>query len=212
MTATILPADAFRLAYLAFREEAKGLELAKDSRAAAFKSGGGYSYLNIASCVTPISTLLAKQKLVHYWTSCTNAEQVVCTCHIVHLAGYGIECQVSSPRDTTGGKSAAQSVGSALTYLQRYSLLMVCGLAAGQDNDAAPVVADTEPVISDKTPTFLSDQQLDALRAIAAKMPKADAKEVLSQVLSEFQAASMQVLPRAAFARARSMFLSRTPK
>lgn len=43
---------------------------------------------------------------------------------------------LSGPSDTSGGKNNIQAIGSTVTYLQRYTLLTTCGLAAkGADDD-----------------------------------------------------------------------------
>lgn len=58
-----------------------------------------------------------------------------------------------APVDTSGSKNAIQAIGSTVTYLQRYTLLSGCGLAAASTDDdgrgAAPPATITEEQAAD---------------------------------------------------------------
>jgi hypothetical protein len=63
------------------------------------------------------------------------------TCRLTHRDGHCEECTTpAAPPDTGPGRNAVQAIGSTLTYLQRYSLVMLLGLATGDapDPDDAP--------------------------------------------------------------------------
>ena len=53
------------------------------------------------------------------------------------MAGHSEETTLSGPADSSGSKNAIQAIGSTLTYLQRYSLVQMLGLAASNDDDGA---------------------------------------------------------------------------
>lgn len=58
------------------------------------------------------------------------------TCRITHVLGHYEETALSAAKDESGGKNSIQAIGSAVTYLQRYTLLSLLGLATKeQDND-----------------------------------------------------------------------------
>lgn len=61
---------------------------------------------------------------------------VIVTCIISHKLGHFEETTLSGPKDQSGNKNALQSIGSAITYLQRYTLKAALGLAAARDDDA----------------------------------------------------------------------------
>jgi hypothetical protein len=54
--------------------------------------------------------------------------------------GHSEETTLSAPSDTTGSKNPIQAIGSTITYLERYTLLALTGLATyDQDDDAQSV-------------------------------------------------------------------------
>lgn len=58
------------------------------------------------------------------------------TCVLTHEEGHSERTTLFGLPDDTGGKNKIQAVGSAVTYLQRYTLLAATGLATeGQDDD-----------------------------------------------------------------------------
>ena len=64
------------------------------------------------------------------------SEVVKVTCILRHQHGHSESTSLTGPIDKSGSKNPIQSVGSAVTYLQRYTLLAAVGMAAaGQDND-----------------------------------------------------------------------------
>jgi len=65
----------------------------------------------------------------------TQTDRISVTCILSHKAGHSEETTLSGPADTSGSKNAIQAIGSTLTYLQRYSLVQMLGLAAGNDDD-----------------------------------------------------------------------------
>ena len=75
----------------------------------------------------------------------TQTDRISVTCILSHKAGHSEETTLSGPADTSGSKNAIQAIGSTLTYLQRYSLVQMLGLAAADDDDgkAAGIGATT---------------------------------------------------------------------
>jgi len=60
------------------------------------------------------------------------------TCKITHVLGHSEQTTLTAAPDTSGGKNSIQAIGSTVTYLERYTLLALTGLAArDQDNDGA---------------------------------------------------------------------------
>jgi hypothetical protein len=57
------------------------------------------------------------------------------TC-ILSKGGYREENSLPGPADTSGSKNPIQAIGSAVTYLERYTLKAALGLSATDDDDA----------------------------------------------------------------------------
>jgi hypothetical protein len=62
---------------------------------------------------------------------------VIVTCHVEHKDGHYEENSLGGPADTSGAKNPLQAIGSALTYLCRYTLKAALGLSATTDIDGA---------------------------------------------------------------------------
>ena len=70
------------------------------------------------------------------------------TCVISHRDGYSEETTLTAGNDESGNKNSIQAIGSAATYLQRYTLKLALGLSAAKDDDGRG--SEGEPVISEK--------------------------------------------------------------
>lgn len=89
----------------------------------------------IASHVDPI---LAKYGLSYRYRSNQEGGNLFVTCIVSHRDGYSEETTLQGGPDSGAGKNNYQAIGSAATYLQRYTLKLALGLSAAKDTDAIP--------------------------------------------------------------------------
>lgn len=76
--------------------------------------------------------------LSHRWVTKDTPEQITVTCRLRHEGGYEEEgATLSGPPDTSGGKNAIQARCSTVSYLERYTLMASCGVAAKEEDKAA---------------------------------------------------------------------------
>ncbi len=96
-----------------------------------------YKYANLGDIVQEITSNLSKHELSASWeTNQDDKDRVVVTCHITHARGHRESVTLRGPADMSGNKNPIQAIGSAVTYLQRYTLLAALGLVtADQDDD-----------------------------------------------------------------------------
>lgn len=92
-------------------------------------------------------------------------DKIKVTCVLSHKAGHSEETTLAGPADLTGNKNAIQAIGSTLTYLQRYSLVQMLGLAAADDDDGKS--ANSGPKITQDQ----ADQLRDLIEANGKKVP-----------------------------------------
>jgi hypothetical protein len=92
------------------------------------------SYANFAAIAKVIDPILGEYGLSYRFKT-VQAERINVTCILSHKAGHSEETTLAGPADTSGNKNAIQAIGSTLTYLQRYSLVQMLGIAAAQDDD-----------------------------------------------------------------------------
>jgi hypothetical protein len=95
-----------------------------------------YAHEDLAEIVEKVDPVLAKHGLSYRWKTKTTPDHWVhVTCVLSHAQGHQEESSMDSPPDTTGGKNAVQARGSTMTYLERYTLKAVLGIAASKDDD-----------------------------------------------------------------------------
>lgn len=105
-----------------------------------------YSYEDLATIAQTIDPILGKYGLSYRWRPNSDSKSVTVTCILSHSAGHFEENTLYAPHDATGNKNAIQAVGSAVTYLQRYTLKAALGLAAAADDDARSVSERPSPL------------------------------------------------------------------
>ena len=95
-----------------------------------------YKYEDLAGVVDQLAPVLAEHGLSFRWRTDTETVGTVkVTCILSHKDGHSEETTLGGPVDTSGNKNAIQAVGSAVTYLQRYTLKAAVGVAASADDD-----------------------------------------------------------------------------
>lgn len=143
-----------------------------------------YSHASLANVTEKISAELSKHGLSASWVTKQNG-QICVTCKITHILGHSEETTLCAASDTSGSKNAIQAIGSTITYLERYTLLALTGLATyDQDDDGqasgAPVehIGDAElnvlrdnfAALNISEKKFVEYMKIEALE----KMPKSD--------------------------------------
>ena len=95
-----------------------------------------YRHEDMAEISRTVDPILSKNGLSYRYRSTQDARNVTVTCILSHKDGYSEETALSASADDSGNKNLIQAIGSAVTYLQRYTLKMALGLAATEDDDA----------------------------------------------------------------------------
>lgn len=98
----------------------------KDAKNPHFKS----SYASLASVIDATKATLGQHGLVVVQAPGWHDNRVTVTTRIVHTSGEWIEAVAEAPIP----KADPQGVGSAITYLRRYSLAAICGITQEDDD------------------------------------------------------------------------------
>jgi hypothetical protein len=96
-----------------------------------------YSHATLDHVTDQITSALSAVGLSHKWDVLQTDKEISVSCVLTHELGHSERTTLRSGADTSGSKNAIQAIGSAVTYLQRYTLLAATGMAAGTDNDGA---------------------------------------------------------------------------
>ena len=118
-------------------------EIEKD-RHVEYKTASGtmkYNHATLGNVTAKINAALGEHGLSAAWTTEQTDKGVSVTCKITHVLGHFETTSLTAAHDSSGGKNAIQALGSTISYLERYTILALTGLAThDMDDDAAPVM------------------------------------------------------------------------
>lgn len=126
---------AFDQAIAAAKAEIPSIRKNKTVDFTSAKGRTHYRHEDLAEIARTVDPILSKNGLSYRYRTTQDARTVTVTCILSHKDGYSEETTLSAAADDSGNKNHIQAVGSAATYLQRYTLKMALGLAASEDDD-----------------------------------------------------------------------------
>lgn len=133
---------AYNLAMAAFKENAPKIDKDKKVGYKTDRGSVGYSHASLYNVTEKINSELSKHGLSASWTT-KQSGAIQVTCKITHKQGHSEETTLSAQPDSSGSKNAIQAIGSTITYLERYTLLALTGLATCEgDNDGQTEVVE----------------------------------------------------------------------
>lgn len=140
------------------------IPIIKKNQSVSFGEGSkttNYSHEDFAEIARTVDPILSENGLSYRFRVSSQIDApVMVTCVISHIDGHSEETTLSAGRDASGAKNAIQSIGSTLTYLQRYTLKAALGLAAAKDDDGKT----SEKTVDDLAP--VSGEQAEVLTAL----------------------------------------------
>jgi hypothetical protein len=116
-----------------------------------------YRHASLANVTDKINSALSQQGLSASWTTTQTDKGITVTCRISHILGHSEETSLTAPPDNSGAKNSIQALGSTLSYLQRYSLLSLTGLATHD--------MDTDGIVTE----YITDEQAKEILEIIEK-------------------------------------------
>lgn len=161
----------------------------KDSKNPHYKS----TYASLASVIDATKMTLGQHGLVVVQAPGWSENRVTVTTRIVHSSGEWIEAVAEAPVP----KADPQGVGSAITYLRRYSLAAICGIT--QEDDDAETASRRPPQSKPQVSAeILQEKQAHLLMRIkdAESEGKLDVKE-LQQVRKALASDDTDMIDRA---------------
>lgn len=125
---------AYNAAFTAFKEEAVRIIKNKQVTDGPLK---GKSYAELFSVVDALTPALSRHGLSASWKLTKDEKDwLEVTCTLRHVQGHQEQVSMGGPPDTGGAKNAVQARASTKSYLERYTLKAICGVAeGGDDND-----------------------------------------------------------------------------
>ncbi len=119
-----------------------------------------YKHASLHNVTTKINTELSKHGLTASWVTSQDNGSIKVTCKITHIQGHSEETSLSAPPDDSGKKNSIQAIGSTVTYLQRYTIKSLTGLAE-HDQDDDGIGRESKPKL--EKPTEQQQKVIDAI-------------------------------------------------
>ena len=140
---------AYHTAMAAFK--AAPPEIEKDKKVSFGAGKAAYSHATLANVTDKINQALSTHGLSAAWKTAQDERGITVTCTITHRLGHSESTSLTAAPDNSGSKNAIQAVGSTITYLSRYTLLSLTGLAThDQDDDSNGAGAAPEYISTDQ--------------------------------------------------------------
>jgi hypothetical protein len=126
-----------------------------------------YDHATLNNVTTIISKALSNYGLTASWITSQTEKGITVTCKITHVLGHSEETSLTAGPDTSGGKNSIQAIGSTVSYLRRYTLEAITGIASKdiEDDDGQAGGEKLRP-----KPSELSEKNIETLTAIEAAL------------------------------------------
>jgi hypothetical protein len=100
-------------------------------------------YAGLAETLAQIKPAMSSNGLSHTWKTNQEGAFISVTCIVTHIDGHIESTTLGAGADSSGSKNSIQAIGSTISYLERYTLFAILGLASGdQDDDGAAACSD----------------------------------------------------------------------
>ena len=114
-----------------------------------------YRHTTLAKVMDVVDEHLPRHGFAVTWSSDQNERgEILVTCRLTHEDGHHEETSLRSPPDKSGQKGVAQAIMSTTTYLKRYTIMLLLGLASAEEREPhgprSDEVVDPETVSAER--------------------------------------------------------------
>jgi hypothetical protein len=132
--------------------KANAPDIAKD-RNVKFQTAKGpteYSHASLANVTATINKSMSPFGLHAAWKTDQPNGKITVTCTISHRLGHSESTSLTAESDNSGNKNAIQALGSTISYLERYTILALTGLATHEQDTDGILTGEPEEAINDQ--------------------------------------------------------------
>jgi hypothetical protein len=115
-----------------------------------------YFFAKLPDIQKLVDPILSEFGLSYSFKQDMSDDKIRITCVLTHIDGHSEETYLEAGRDQSGGKNDIQALGSAVSYLQRYTFKNALGLSEGDDDGASTQLSRDE----------VNQMALDKLKAL----------------------------------------------
>ena len=94
-----------------------------------------YKYETLAGIAKEVDPILSRHGLSYRFCTRQADGRVQVSCILAHSSGYEESTSLAAGMDNSGNKNGFQALGSAVTYLERYTLKAALGISVEKDDD-----------------------------------------------------------------------------
>lgn len=126
---------AFDQAFSNFQSE---LPTVPKSKTASFQTKNGwmeYNYASIDDVVKALTPVLPQHGLSYRFEQAMSNNVIYIICILTHADGHSVSCKMQGFPDQSGNKNLLQQMASTVSYLKKYTLSNVTGLACVDDDN-----------------------------------------------------------------------------
>jgi len=120
------------------------------------------SYAGLAETLSEIKDNLSGCGLSVSWRTEQAENAIRVTCVVSHVAGHSEQTALAAAPDTSGSKNSIQAIGSTVTYLERYTLFAILGLASTDQDDDGNAAG--------RQVAYITEQQVADLESLIAEL------------------------------------------
>lgn len=131
------------------------------------KEGHNYKYAPLGDIVTQIKDLLFDCGLSFRFEQ-NHEKGITVTCIVSHTGGHSETNSMTALADKSGSKNDIQAIGSAVTYLQRYTLLGALGITTADEDMDGRLPDEYREVDRERTQKLLNAAEESCKRGAAA--------------------------------------------
>lgn len=158
---------AYNVAFADFKAEAVRVLKGKEVTDGPLK---GKSYAELHSVVDAVTPALSKHGLSASWKlTIDQKDWIEVTCTLKHVRGHSESVSMGGPPDAGGAKNAIQARASSVSYLQRYTLKAVCGVAEGGDDNDGNTKGDRREAWISRVVKAQNSKELQEIRRDGTK-------------------------------------------
>jgi len=158
------------------------------------KGRTNYNHAGLAETLEQIKGAMTECGLFASWRTDVKDGIVTVTCVVTHADGHSETTALPGSPDNSGNKNPIQAVGSTVTYLQRYTLFVLLGLAALDQDDDGNAPGET-----------ITEEQAVDLALRLDKIPNAS----LAQFLKPYRVEKLADLPASLYEKAEKRLAKR---
>ena len=142
---------AYTEAMAAFKSDPPEIEKDRHVSYQTSKGVTEYNHASLANVAQKINTALSMHGLSASWKTDQANGSIRVTCTITHKFGHSENTSLTADPDTSGSKNPIQAIGSTVSYLERYTILALTGLATSDmDDDGQGTGGNIEYISTDQ--------------------------------------------------------------